>query len=114
MKFHAKSPPSYFLQTAYKRMESAFIKTVKSVTISEVFENANVKYSHVIYKVKLEGSDAIDVQSRIAPGFNKDVLRFELQTASITCHPTRNSIFLSFARIKQWTIVRIDVESAFV
>lgn len=89
------------------------MKTVKCVPISEVPENANFISSHVINKVKQEVIHALEMQSSIAPHVNRDVLWFEFNNNSATCPSTGIRIFLSFARIKRWIIVKIDFESFF-
>lgn len=114
MRFHAQWPSSRFLLNAYKKEEKCFKGIVQLVLISKVPPHANIVRSHVLYKFKLNDDETLKLKARIAPYGNVDSEKQNLKTDCCICPPTGIRMLLSISNIFKWSIIKIDVTSAFL
>lgn len=77
--------PSFALLNAYKKEEEYFKKTLKMVSISDVSQNSNVIYVHVIYRGKVNDDHTLKLKARIAPHANEDNQKGELKSDWAMC-----------------------------
>jgi len=111
--YHAQGLPQFVVQNAYKCEEDSFRKTVRSVHVSNVPQNANVISSHVLYKVKKMDDGSMKIKARIAPHGNKDKFKNDLKKDSATCPPVGIRIALSIASMLKWDTAKIDLHLLF-
>eukprot|EP00178_Gracilaria_changii_P016074 TRINITY_DN453_c0_g1_i1.p1 TRINITY_DN453_c0_g1~~TRINITY_DN453_c0_g1_i1.p1 ORF type:complete len:311 (-),score=40.62 TRINITY_DN453_c0_g1_i1:1250-2182(-) len=112
--YQAIGLPQFITQNAFATGEDNFKKIVREVHVSRVPANANIISSHVLYKVKIKDDNSLMMKARIAPHGNKDREKQLLKTDSAVCPPLDFRTLLSFVSLFRWTLVKIDVKSAFL
>lgn len=114
MRHQAQSLEQFPIINAYKAEEETFLKTVTTVPIKTLPQDANIIGSHTIYKVKMNDDKTLKLKARIAPHGNEDDLKHLLTKDCAICPPTGMHILESIASLYGWKIVRGDVKTAFL
>lgn len=87
MKHQAQGFEHYSLIKSYSRVESTFLKTVKTVPHSELQSDAITVNSQVMYKVKKNDDSSVKLKTRIAANGSEDYLKHFLISDCTTCPP---------------------------
>ena len=110
----AEGLPTFVTENAYNEEENKFKKQVKEIHVSKIPKNSNVITSHVLYKIKTLDDSSLLCKDRIAPHGNKDKYKESLKTDAQTCPPIGLRILLSICVIFNWSLVKINIKSAFL
>lgn len=87
MLHHAQGFEQFPLVKTYRREEKSFTKTVKRIPRHSAPRNANIIWSHTIYRIKAEDDLFLQLKARIAPQGNKDTIKNDMKTHCYRCPP---------------------------
>ena len=68
--YQALELPQFVTQNANDTEKTSFKKIVEKLHNSKVPKNANIIFSHVLYKVKVKDDSSLTMKARIAPHGN--------------------------------------------
>lgn len=71
--------PPYATANALHAEEFGFRQTVRVISLRDILVDADVIYSHMIYKVKIENEHTLRHKARIASHGNEDSLKHHLR-----------------------------------
>lgn len=87
---------------------------VNMVSIDDFPSGANNISNHVLYEIKSNNDDTLNMKAGIAPHGNNDSERKKLKTGSATSPPIGIRIILLLAVKFKWKISKIYFQSAFL
>lgn len=110
---NAQGFPSFSLLKAYDKEECAFAKTARIIPLYELPIEASVISSPVMYKIKQE-EQSLRLKAQIAPHGNEDSTRNDLRSDCLMCTLHGVRVLLPITVLREWTLTKLDVESAFL
>lgn len=108
----AQGLPRYVVFSSYEAKEAEFKKCVKTVPISYLPLDANIIWSHTVYKLKVLDDHSLTFKASISLHGNEDSLKKDLQSYCLMCSPIGIRIVLSLPAIYRWPIPDSDAKSA--
>lgn len=106
--------PPHVTENVYIAEEETFTKTDRKISVAEVPTSSDIIRSHMIYKIKERDDKTLYCKARIAPHGNEDCAKAELKPDSSTCPPSGIRVLLSLCVLHQFSIVKVDIKSAFL
>lgn len=83
LRYDAQSFPSYAVLNAYDSEETAFQKTVTTLSLHDVPPNAHTIGTHVIFELQV--ADINILKARIAPHGNEEIIEGQIRSDCAIC-----------------------------
>lgn len=106
--------PHLLLNNAFTSEEGTFNKSVSVLSSDNVPLDANVIYSHTVYKLKVEYDGVLKLKDRIATHGNEDSVKYDMRSDCAMCASICVRMLLAIATLCRWCISKTDVNAAFL